>query len=68
MSKIYEGKKSAIKFELLYIFARLRGLFPDSQKGTLVFGRPDKDIIRQMYYCGGFVPYRIETDSLVTYK
>lgn len=55
-----------MNFEILYLLAIIRGWFPDNQKGTLVFGRPNKDEIKQMYYRGGFVPYRI--DSLVTYR
>ena len=55
-----------MKFELLYLLARIRGLFPDNQKGTFVFGKPDKYTVKQMYYRGGFVPYRI--DNLVTYR
>lgn len=53
-------------FEILYLIAQLRGVFPDDQKGTLTFGRPDKETARQMYYRGGFIPYRV--DSLVTYR
>lgn len=53
-------------FEALYLLARFRGIFPDNQKGTLTFGRPDKETVRQMYYRGGFIPYRI--DSLVAYR
>lgn len=55
-----------MKFELLYLLARFRGLFPDDQKGTFVFGKPDKNTVKQMYYRGGYVPYRI--DNLVTYR
>lgn len=55
-----------MRFEILYLLACLRGLFPDNHRGTLVFGKPDKDTIRQMYCRGGFVPYRI--GSLVTYR
>lgn len=55
-----------MKFEILYLIARLRGLFPDDQKGTMTYGRPDKETVRQMYYHGGFTPYRV--DNLVTYR
>jgi len=55
-----------MKFELLYLLARIRGIFSDNHKGSLVFGKPDKDIVKQMYYRGSFVPYRI--DNLVTYR
>lgn len=55
-----------MKFELLYLFARFRGLFPDNHKGSLVFGKPNKDTVRHMYYRGGFIPYRI--DRFVTYR
>lgn len=55
-----------MKFELIYLVARVRGLFPDNHKGNLVFGKPNKDAIKQMYNCGGYIPYRI--DNLVTYK
>lgn len=58
--------KAIFTFEVLYLIARLRGLFPDNQKGTLTFGRPDKEAVRQMYYSGGFIPYRV--DGLVTYR
>lgn len=52
-------------FELVYLLAKFRGLFPDNYKGSFVFGKPDKSTIKEMYR-GGFVPYRI--DSLVTYR
>lgn len=55
-----------MKFEILYILARFRGLFPDNHKGTFVYGKPQKDTVRKMYYRGGYVPYRI--DNLVTYR
>lgn len=55
-----------MKFELLYLLAKFRGLFPDNHKGSFVFGKPNKDTMKQMYYRGGFVPYRI--DRLVTYR
>jgi hypothetical protein len=55
-----------MKFEILYFLARLRGLFPDNHKGTLVCGGTEKNTVREMYYRGGFSPYRI--DNLVTYR
>jgi len=55
-----------MKFELLYMIARVRGLLPDNHKGNIIFGKPDKNVMKQMYYRGGFVPYRI--DNLVTYR
>lgn len=56
-----------MKFKVLYLMAKMRGLFLDNQKGTLVFGSSeDKDTVKQMYYHGGYVPYRI--DNLVTYR
>ena len=54
-----------MKFEILYLIAKLRGLFPDNQKGTFVYGRPNKKVVKEMYK-GRFLPYRI--DSLVTFK
>ena len=61
-----EERRCVMKFEILYILARFRGLFPDNHKGTFVYGKPQKDTVREMYYRGGYVPYRI--DNLVTYK
>ncbi len=56
-----------MKFEILYFLARLRGLLlPDNHKGTLACGKTEKDTVREMYYRGGFIPYRI--DNLATYK
>lgn len=54
-----------MKFEMLYLLARLRGVFSDNHKGSFVFGGPDKKTIKEMYR-GGFIPYRI--DNLVTYR
>lgn len=55
-----------MKFELFYLLAIIRGWFPDDHKGTLIFGKPNKNTVKQMYYLGGFIPYRI--DNLVTYR
>ena len=54
-----------MRFEMLYLLSRLRGLFPANHKGSLGFGRADKKTVREMYR-GGFIPYRI--DNLVTYR
>ncbi len=39
-----------MKFEILYLLARLRHVFPDNHKGTFVFGKPEKDTVKEMYY------------------
>lgn len=62
----FRERRCRMKFELLYLLARFRGLFPDNHKGNFVFGKPDKNTVRHMYYRGEFVPYRI--DKLVTYR
>jgi hypothetical protein len=49
----------------VYLLAKVRGLLPENHKGTFVFGKPDKKIIKEMYG-GGNIPYRI--DTMVSYK
>ena len=54
-----------MKFELLYLLARIRGFFSEYHKGTFVYGKPDKKVDKEIYLCG-FIPYRI--DNLVLYR
>lgn len=60
-------KEANMIFEILYLLAKFRGLFPENNKICgLVISTNDKETIKALYRRGSYIPYHItNTTTLV---